>query len=224
MKLRNIFFASIVCILMYSFNVNASDYDIKYIDAKLNVAQNKSWTVKFSKELDTNTVTEENIQVLDSSGQVVPITLSLSNDNMSVSVLPDSSYEKGETYTLCVKKAVLSKSSNELSKEVRMEFTITKSSTDDSGSSNNTDSDLVEAVNKMDTIKKAVKTQPEKNLVTSIKSALTEKINDTSTEVDIAPIKSQYNNLSDEEKSDFKNVFLSNIPMGTLSKIWGLFQ
>lgn len=225
MKLRHVIAASIVCILMYHANAMASDYDIKYIDAKSNVAQNKNWTVKFNKELNASTVTKGNIEVLNSSGQTVPVTLSLNSDNMSINVSPDSNYEQGQTYTLCVEKSVCSESNCELPKEVRMNFTIVSSSGDDSGSSSSTtvDPDLVEAAGKMDTIKDEVKTQSEKNLVDAIKSALAEKMDNPSEPTDTSAIKSQYAALSDEEKSDLQTVFLQNLSLSTLLEIKGMF-
>lgn len=36
------------------------------MDSKSNIAQNKTWTIKFNKGLNASTVTEQNIQVLDS--------------------------------------------------------------------------------------------------------------------------------------------------------------
>lgn len=77
MKLKHIFLLSIVCILIYGANVKAAENnvsiintyaanqsdnsDIKYIDAKSNVAQNKKWTIKFNRELNESTVTQENM-------------------------------------------------------------------------------------------------------------------------------------------------------------------
>lgn len=236
MKLKNIFVLSIVCILIYGVNVKAAENnagvistysaaqsdssDVKYIDAKSNVVQNKSWTIKFNKEINANTVTKENIKVLDNNGQAIPITIALSSDNMSINVASDSNYELGQTYTLCIEKSVCSKNNFQLPKQIKMNFTIVSST---GGASATADPTLVEAVNKMDTIKDAVKTQPEKNLVTAIKSALTEKINDPSKTVDTSSIKSQYGNLSSEEKSDLQSVFWQNIDPNTLLKIYGMF-
>ncbi|WP_333888191.1 Ig-like domain-containing protein [Clostridium sp.] len=211
MKLKHIFLVSIICILVYGIPVKAFDYDIKYMDPKSNIAQNKGWTIKFNKELNVSTVIEENIQVLDSEEQIVPITLSLSSDNLSITLLPDLNYEKGKTYTLCIKKPVASKDGCEIPKEVRMEFTITNP-------------DLVETVNKMDNIEAAVKTQPEKELVADVKSILIKKINDPSKEIDTSSLKSQYDNLSETEKLDLQTVFLSDFSLDTLSEIMALFE
>ncbi|BAH07788.1 Ig-like domain-containing protein [Clostridium kluyveri] len=211
MKLKHIFLVSIICILVYGIPVKAFDYDIKYMDSKSNIAQNKSWTIKFNKELNASTVIEQNIQVLDSDEQMVPITLSLSSDNLSITLSPDSNYEKGKTYTLCIKKSVTSKDGCQLLKEVRMEFTITNP-------------DLVETVSKMDNIEAAVKTQPEKDLVADVKSVLIKKMNDPSKEIDTSSLKSQYDNLSETEKLDLQKVFLSNFSLDTLSEIMALFE
>lgn len=243
MKFKNIFAAAVICILFCGVNVKADNTNvglvatyevnqldrsnIRYIDAKSNVAQDKKWTVKFNRELDASTATSENIQVLDSDGQTVAITISVNDDNMSVDILPPTSkYSAEKTYTICIKKSLLSKDKCELSKEIRMSFTIIKDVEDntDTDTDADPDPDLVEAVAKMDAIKAEVKTQPEKDLVSSIKSVMEEKVNNPSKTVDTSSVKSKYNNLSNSEKSDFQSILLNNFSLSTLIKIKSLFS
>ncbi len=236
MRVRNILIASTIFASLFSIKAMAasnaavngtntltaaaasttSDSSINYFQQKCDVAVDKTWTIKFNKQLDPNTFKTDNIQVLDSNGQAASAKVVLNSDNTSVSVLPpDSKYENGQTYCIVIKKSLLSKDDVQLSKEVRMNFTIVKSSSTssgDSGSTTNTttDSTLIEAKNGLPKVQSEVKTQAEKDLVSALISAVNTKINDPSAVVDTAAMKSQYNNLLPSEKSDLYVVMVNN--------------
>ena len=249
MRVRNILIASTIFASLFSIKAMAasnaavngtntltaaaasttSDSSINYFQQKCDVAVDKTWTIKFNKQLDPNTFKTDNIQVLDSNGQAVSAKVVLNSDNTSVSVLPpDSKYENGQTYCIVIKKALLSKDNTQLAKEVRMNFTIIKSSSTNSGSSGNTtnttvDPTLIEAKNGLPKVQSVVKTQAEKNLVSALISAVNTKIDNPSAVVDTLSIKTQYNNLSTTEKSDFQSAVFSNFSPNTLISLRKLF-
>jgi hypothetical protein len=238
MKIRNILIASTIFVSIFSVKAAAasnvtvngtntlaatsttSDSSIKFFQQKYDVAVDKTWTIKFNKQLDSNTFKADSIQVLDSNGQSVSVKVVLNSDNTSVSVLPpDSKYESGQTYCLVIKKSLLSKDNAQLSKETRMNFTIVKSSSTNSGSTINTDPTLIKAQSELPKVQNEVKTQAEKDLVSALISAVNTKMNDSSAVIDTTPIKTKYNSLSSSELSDFRNAMLNNFTIGELFEI-----
>ncbi|NMM63744.1 transglutaminase [Clostridium sp. P21] len=65
-----------------------------------NISTDKTWNVKFSKDIDKNTVTNENVKVIDDTGS--SIKLDLSSSGNIISVKPLVSYTPGKTYTIYV--------------------------------------------------------------------------------------------------------------------------
>lgn len=247
MKAKNILIASTIFVSLFSVRVVAAsnttingtnvvstatstdDNSINYFQQKYDAAVDKTWTIKFNKQLDPNTFKTDNVQVLDGNGQAVSVNVVLNSDNTSVNVLPpDSKYENGQTYCLVIKKSLLSKANDQLSKEVRMYFTIVKSSSTSPGDSGNTtntnvDPTLIEAKNGLPKVQSEVKTQAEKDLVSALISAVNAKIDNSSTVVDTASIKAQYNSLSQTEQGDFQSAMFSNFTRNTLISLRALF-
>jgi Zn-dependent M16 (insulinase) family peptidase len=97
------------------------------LQKKDKVVDNKTWTVKFSDELDPLTVNTANIYVLDEENHQFKIKVSYDKNTKAIKVEPDTSYGKGKKYTLFIKdiKSVEKdgKSSN-LIAPVKMDFTI----------------------------------------------------------------------------------------------------
>lgn len=91
------------------------------------VAVNKEWNIKFTKEANKDTLTTENVYVLDSSGNKVDITISYNSDNI-LRVTPLSYYKNGEIYCLYIDKKVTSRDNVPLKKSLRYKFTIENSS------------------------------------------------------------------------------------------------
>ncbi|WP_010176041.1 beta-propeller domain-containing protein [Bacillus coahuilensis] len=52
------------------------------------VLNDKVWTIRFSKEIDSSTITNETIHVQDKNGDTVDVTLEIAEDRKSVQVLP----------------------------------------------------------------------------------------------------------------------------------------
>ncbi|NMM61600.1 N-acetylmuramoyl-L-alanine amidase [Clostridium sp. P21] len=97
---------------------------------KSDVDTNKSWTIKFNKELNKSTVNESNFVVKDESGQTVPISLTIGSDNKSVIVSPKTQYGCGKGYSLTINN-VKSVTGKQLANSEKMEF-LTKSSSKNS--------------------------------------------------------------------------------------------
>lgn len=120
-----LFILSIFC---YGNQVQAAD-SIDDRGIKSNVEANKSWMVKFNKELDKDTIGESNFIVKDENGQLVPINIVIGSDNKSVTIFPKSQYSYGKTYSLTVSN-IKSSSGKKLQQSVKMQFS-TKSSTNE---------------------------------------------------------------------------------------------
>lgn len=97
----------------------------KDIGSKSNVEASKVWNIKFSSNVDKSSINTNNIVVLDSKSEQVPIKLVL-KDSKTVSVSPLSNYTPGETYRLIVKEGVVSEKGTKIKLPAKMEFTIKK--------------------------------------------------------------------------------------------------
>lgn len=82
---------------------------------------NKSWTVKFNKEIDKSTISESNFIVKDENGQIVPVSLTIGSDNKSVIVSPKVQYQYGKKYSLAINN-IKSSSGKKLTQPEEMQF------------------------------------------------------------------------------------------------------
>lgn len=123
---------SFLLILTFCSSVNfvkAAAYNDKGV--KLDVEANKSWTIRFNKELDSSTIDESKFIVTDESGQQVGVNVSIGNDKKSVIVSPKSEYSYGKTYNLYIKEGLKSTDENSLITPAKMQFTVKNSSASD---------------------------------------------------------------------------------------------
>lgn len=102
--------------------VQAADYDNK--GTKLDVDANKSWIVRFNKELDGSTIDESKFVVTDANGQQIAVSAKLGDDKKSVVVSPKSQYSYGKTYSLIVKDGIKAANKSSLIKSSKIEFTV----------------------------------------------------------------------------------------------------
>lgn len=86
-----------------------SGYDVW--DTRTTDDVNKSWTVKFSGPLATETVNSGNIFITDSGNRPVTATLIISGDGAAVTIRPASPYTAGNEYRLYVTSGVCRKGS-----------------------------------------------------------------------------------------------------------------
>ncbi len=82
---------------------------------------NKTWTVKFNKEIDKSTISESNFIVKDESGQTVPINLTIGSDSKSVIVSPKVQFQYGAKYSLSINN-VKSSAGKKLAQSEKMQF------------------------------------------------------------------------------------------------------
>lgn len=87
------------------------------------VSANKEWQIKFSKEVNKNTINSDNIYVLDSKGNKVAINISNGSDNI-LRISPVNSYISGETYSLYISKKVSSKEGEILTNALKYNFIV----------------------------------------------------------------------------------------------------
>lgn len=93
------FFLISLIMLLYTSTVFAeNNYTI--FTAQQNISTDKVWNIKFSKDIDKNTVNSENVRIVDESGNSVKLDLSSSGN--IISVKPSASYNPGKSYTLYV--------------------------------------------------------------------------------------------------------------------------
>lgn len=86
-------------ILIYTSTVFAqSNYTV--FDSQQNISADKTWNIKFSDNIDKNSVTSENVRIIDENG--TPIKLSLSCNQNIISVKPLNNYISGKTYNIYV--------------------------------------------------------------------------------------------------------------------------
>ena len=129
-NLKHIKFNKLLLIIVLLFNfldfiyVFGDEYCIK--NTKLDVKPNKIWSIKFNKDIDTNSIKDGSVKVVDSNGNKLDIKLKTKLDDSSVLevIPPDKGYAFGETYTLYVSDGIKDISGNNLLKSVRMKFTI----------------------------------------------------------------------------------------------------
>ena len=93
------FLLILLIMLLYTSTVFAeSNYTI--FTAQQNTSTDKVWNIKFSKDIDKNTVTSQNVRVVDDTGN--SIELDLSSSRNIISVKSSTNYNPGKTYTMYV--------------------------------------------------------------------------------------------------------------------------
>lgn len=85
--------------------------------------------------------------------------------------------------------------------------------------------ELKDISSQLDTVYDIVKTSSEKNVVLKIKSSINRTISDSSYDpkIDAQNVKSMYNSLTSEEKSDLKDAVMSNMDVSELIKLAGAY-
>ncbi|WP_051986401.1 DUF5050 domain-containing protein [Clostridium amazonitimonense] len=99
--------------------------EFKIMDTKYNVESNHEFTVKFSQEVDENTLKDGAIKIYEKT-TLKPVDITITKDPYNpsyVKVKSKTNYAKGRTYTLEVRD-IKSKKKYNLKKPTRMDFTI----------------------------------------------------------------------------------------------------
>ena len=84
----------------------------------------KTWTVRFSKNPDENTISEKTVYVTDKEGNPVPVNYNLTGKELEIN--PQKEYKPGEKYTLFI-EGLKSEEGIPLRVNVMMDFVITRS-------------------------------------------------------------------------------------------------
>lgn len=118
----------LISLLVFPVNVRADEISYDVLPSQNGIDMNKEWKVNFNVELDPSTVNQDNFKVRTSNGRDVGLKVKLDETNpKSVLIdLPTLGYVPGKTYTLYISKDVKSASGKNLSKPVKMDFTISK--------------------------------------------------------------------------------------------------
>lgn len=91
----------------------------------------KIWTIKFNEKINFDKLTQSSISVLDSKGNLVPVTLSLGKDTKSILINPPSTgYNIDESYKLKITSNLHSVENKHLNEEKNINFSIKKYLTD----------------------------------------------------------------------------------------------
>lgn len=102
-----------------------TDKNWEDLKAYSNILPDKQWTISFKQALKEDYVNSSTIYVADSTGNIVPTAVSLSEDRKSIKVIPYKAYKLGENYYLFISKNF--NNGNSLSKGFRMNFQISDS-------------------------------------------------------------------------------------------------
>lgn len=119
---------------MITITVNQQDGALKYplpgfkpFGNKTGVAPNKVWYIKFSEELDEESLNSSNVYVRDEMGTRIPVGWTLSNkgETLEVSLQGGNTYKPGATYHLFIEDTVKTKyGQKKLKEKIHMRFTI----------------------------------------------------------------------------------------------------
>jgi hypothetical protein len=104
----------------YALAVNWTEWDSDDIKK---YPEDKIWTIDFSIDVDSDSISDSNIYVLDSDDNIFP-TDKVIKDSDSIEVRPISSYNEGNIYRLFISDELLSASGNNLKTAVYKKFEI----------------------------------------------------------------------------------------------------
>lgn len=111
---------------LVAVNAHSSGYH-EWQPEKRNVDPKHPWTITFNDFLDKATVNNANVYVLHNNTYVSDIKVSLNSNTKSIRIeSPPKGYIAGETYTLYIEKHIKSAKGIELTKTIKMNFTIKK--------------------------------------------------------------------------------------------------
>lgn len=101
----------------------SNETDIQEEQAVEDAPVTKEWKIQFNKKLNANTLSNLNIIVLDSKGNLVETTFTYSAETKTITVSPLQEYVEGETYTLFIGKEISDIKGGSLKNAVKMKFT-----------------------------------------------------------------------------------------------------
>lgn len=103
--------------------VYASGENYRNLATKNNISPSKNWTVKFNRDIDTSSMSKDNIIVYDKvSGEKIDVDISAVTER-SIKVKPKSKYLSGKKYIIEVKN-IKSKDGEVMKSPAKMEFNV----------------------------------------------------------------------------------------------------
>ncbi|MCY6484603.1 Ig-like domain-containing protein [Clostridium aestuarii] len=86
------------------------------------VSIDKKWKIKFNTELDSQSVNENNILVIDEYGVKQNVKIYLERDSRTIIIVPKEDYKNGQDYYIIIKETVKALAGNNLDKPVLVKF------------------------------------------------------------------------------------------------------
>ncbi|WP_242850463.1 Ig-like domain-containing protein [Clostridium botulinum] len=125
--LKKLILLGVISLSMFiSTNANATIFkDNKVVDI------NKNFTIKFNDIIDSNSLTKDEIIVLDSKENKVKVNLKIGQYSKQIIVQPpNNGYVQGEKYKLIINDKIKSKNNRRLNKNIIMNFSIKENCSD----------------------------------------------------------------------------------------------
>lgn len=106
--------------LLITYNVKAASFiDNQTVDT------NKTWTVKFSEDIQLDDSTKEDISIKDSKGNKVSAAIQIGQNNKTLTITaPKGGYTAGESYILNIGTKVHSNKGKALNSEYNLHFNV----------------------------------------------------------------------------------------------------
>lgn len=131
-KIVTYFFLTL-CFMVILCNFNGdikAQSDYKTLKEYNNVAITKNWSIKFNREIYTDSVKEDSIIVQDSKGNKISTKLEIAQDKKSIIVkAPVGGYKYSESYILQVNPQIKSQKGEEMKNGYMIKFTTASQST-----------------------------------------------------------------------------------------------
>lgn len=98
--------------------------DSTQLQERTNVDKDKSWKIKFNKNISNSALNKDNVYVLDKFNNKVDINLRFDINKDTLIVEPLKNYASGKTYYLVINKKISSDLGKKMSKTVIMKFSV----------------------------------------------------------------------------------------------------
>ncbi|MCT8975611.1 Ig-like domain-containing protein [Clostridium sp. CX1] len=87
-------------------------------------AAKKSWKIRFTKQINPDTINSENISVIDSKNNVIDAEVSYSSNTNEVIIEVKDGFKKGESYSILIGDNVKSADGKNLTTSVQKDFSV----------------------------------------------------------------------------------------------------